>query len=95
MTSLRIVELGHNNFESLRAPSSSAVPDLLSLNFEDNLLGNWIQTADSLRDFTTYGPNGYQLVALTLSQPTTANSLRKRHLLHPASQLGVIPASGH
>ena len=95
MTSLRLVELGHNNLESLSAPSSPTVPELLSLNFEVNILDNWIQTADSLRDFTTYGPNDYQLVALTLSQPRTVDSLRERHSLHPASQLGVIAASGH
>lgn len=95
MTSLRSVELGHNYLESLSARSSSAVPELVSLNFEDNLLDDWIQTAKSLREITTYDRNNYSLVVLTLSQLATVNSLRQRHSLHPASQLGVIPASGH
>lgn len=67
MTSLQSVELGHNYLESLSARSSSAVPELVSLNFEGNLLDDWIQTANSLRDFTTYGCDDYSLVALTLS----------------------------
>ncbi|KAH0830732.1 hypothetical protein J3R83DRAFT_2210 [Lanmaoa asiatica] len=53
MTSLRSVELGHNHLEFLSARSSSAIPELVSLNFEDNLLDDWIKTANSLRDFTT------------------------------------------
>ena len=85
MPSLRSVELGHNHLKSLDARASSAVPALFSLNFEGNLLDDWIRTADSLRDLTTYGPNDYSLVALTLSQPTTVNSLRKRHSNHPDS----------
>lgn len=52
MTSLRSVELGHNYLESLSARSSSAVPELLSLNFEDNLLEDWVKTTNSLRNFT-------------------------------------------
>ena len=95
MPSLQSVELGHNHLKSLNARSSSAVPELLSLNFEGNLLDDWIDTADSLRDLTTYGPHGHLLVALTSSQPTAVNSNRKRHSLHPDSQLDVIPASGH
>jgi len=55
MMSLQSVELGYNNLESLSAPSSATLPELLSFNFEGNLLGGWVQTADSLRDFTTYG----------------------------------------
>lgn len=55
MTSLQSVELGYNNLGSLSAPSSATLPGLLSLNFEGNLLDDWIQTAESLRDLTTYG----------------------------------------
>lgn len=55
MTSLRSVELGHNYLESLSAQSSSTVPELVSLNFEGNHLDEWIQVADSLREFTKYG----------------------------------------
>lgn len=76
MTSLRSVELGHNYLESLGARSSSAIPELVSLNFEGNHLDDWIQTANSLREFTSYGRNDYSLVALTLSQLARVNSLR-------------------
>ncbi|KAF8559741.1 L domain-like protein [Imleria badia] len=53
MTSLRSVELGHNCLESLSPRSSLAVPELLFLNLEDNLLDDWMKTTDSLREFTS------------------------------------------
>lgn len=97
MPGLRSAELGHNHLESLGATarSSPTSAELLSLNLEGNLLDDWIQITDSLRDFTRYDLNVCSSVALTLPQPTTGSSLRQRHSIHPASQLGAVPISGH
>ncbi|KAG8217681.1 hypothetical protein J3R82DRAFT_5834 [Butyriboletus roseoflavus] len=81
MTSLRSVELGHNYLESLSARSSSAVTELVSLNFEGNHLDDWIQTADSLRDLTTLqrlilAGNGIHSIPPLSSAPSPLQAIR-------------------
>ena len=68
MPNLQSVELGFNHLKSLGLPSPSVLPELSSLNFEGNLLDDWVQMAGSLRNLITYDLNNFAgMISDTLS----------------------------